>query len=59
MPGQSPVPVGVYDHPHDDDVPGLRSINIGKSGVPRVLKALTGLVKDLDDLLDQLSPGPL
>lgn len=58
VPGQSPVPVGVYDHAHDPAVPGLRSINIGHGGVARVLKGITSIVKDLDRLLEQI-PGPL
>lgn len=58
VPGFRPFPVGVFDHPHDDSVPGLRSIPVGRSRVVSFLGEVTELVDELSDFLDRIQVGP-
>lgn len=48
--------IGVYDHPHDDSVPFLRSTSVGSSWPTDLAKNLTGAVNKAEKLLDDLIP---
>lgn len=56
MPGVPTRPIGVFDHPPDEDVPGLRGVRIGDTAVGRL--AVDGM-RGLDamvDFIDSLNP---
>lgn len=50
-------PIGVYDHPPDPDVPGLRSVSVGDSFPAKLANDATGLLNKLDQKLSELLPG--
>lgn len=58
VPGVRSAPVGFYDEPPPEEVPGLRGVNVGNSGVVRFGRDLTGLLNEFDQVLDDLLDFP-
>lgn len=58
VPGRNPIPVGVFDHPADPDVPTLRSVHVGRSRVVQYGNEVTELQDELSDLLSLFQPLP-
>lgn len=48
--------IGVYDHPHDPDVPFLRSHSVGSSWPTDAARKLTEATKQAEKFLDGLVP---
>ena len=48
--------VGVYDHPHDPEVPFMRSRSVGDSWPTDAARRLTGALSKAEKLLDDLVP---
>lgn len=58
LPGVPRTVLGVYDHPADPDVPGLKSLSVGSSWPTDVARGLTSFANKAADLLDSLDPLP-
>lgn len=51
------MPLGVYDHEPDPDVPFIRSVGVGDNFPSEVARKLTSAINKADELLDGLIPG--
>jgi hypothetical protein len=58
VPGGSRYPLGVYDDPPPEDVPLLRSMNVGGGLAAKGARWATEAADDITDLIDKLD-GPL
>lgn len=50
--------LGVYDHPADPDVPGLKSVSVGDNFLSDTARKLTSGANFALDVLDKLDPLP-
>lgn len=58
VPGlKSRYPLGVYDHEPDEDVPFLKSVDVGDNFAATWARKLTSATNDVDAWLDSVIPG--
>lgn len=54
VPGVRPFPLGVFDHPPDEDLIGVKSVRVGRSRVVSWFHEYTEALDEFDDFISTL-----